>query len=275
MNRAVKGVPRREAGAITGMKSLRFGSTVMALALLAAVPAAALESGRCAKAASAAIGAGQLAAPALSAAAKDITIVAIGSSSTEGIPSNDKAALYPAMLESELKAARPEAGIKVLNRGKGGEQLAETIARFDRDVFAANPALVIWQLGVNDVLNRDGVEDRREIVRDGMARLRQRGIPVVLLDLQYSPRVNADRDTPAMQEMIADAAVEGVRGRVIHFRRFAAMKALAEKEGVPMSEMIIGDGLHMTDAMHACIGRLLAGMVRDAAANATVAAAAR
>jgi lysophospholipase L1-like esterase len=259
------------------MKSLRFAGIVAALAVMAFAPghAAALDAGRCAKAGKAAVGAGHIAEAPAGGQAGELTIVAIGSSSTEGIPGNDRSRLYPAALESALATDRPGLKVKVINRGKGGEQLPETLDRFERDVFSDRPALVIWQLGVNDVLQRDGVDDRRSFVSEGMARLERRGIPVVLLDLQYSPRVNQDRDTPAMQRMIAEAAEKGASGRVAHFKRFELMRTLAEREGVPMSEMIVGDGLHMTDAMHACIGRLLANVVKDMAKPATVAAAAR
>jgi lysophospholipase L1-like esterase len=242
----------------------------LAALIAGTAPVAALDGHKCARAASVAEGDGAIVTP-----ARDMTIVAIGSSSTEGIPSNRKSQLYPAMLETELRAMRPGSDIRVLNRGKGGEQLPETLARFEHDVLAAKPALVIWQLGVNDVLARQGVADRKAMVDEGLARLRAHGVPVVLLDLQFAPAVNQDSDTPAMQQMIATAASSGPHGRVLHFRRFAAMKELAEKEQVPMSEMIVGDGLHMTDAMHACIGKLLAGVVMKATVSASVAAANR
>jgi lysophospholipase L1-like esterase len=232
---------------------------VSAFMAAAVSPAAALDGSQCQRVSAEARGAGSLATGALPR-----TIVAVGSSSTEGIPGNDRSALYPAILEKELSTGDSSGHVRVLNRGKGGEDLPQTLARFDRDVLSAKPDLVIWQLGVNDVLANDGIADRRQLVDEGLARLAKAGVPVVLLDLQYSPRVNQDRDTPAMQGMIAEAAATGPRGRVIHFRRFAAMKALAEKEGVPMSEMIVGDGLHMTDAMHTCVGKLLAGIVTRA-----------
>jgi lysophospholipase L1-like esterase len=198
------------------------------------------------------------------AARRPVTIVAIGSSSTEGIPSNDKAKLYPATMQAALQKLWPEADVRVLNKGRGGENIPQTLARFDRDVLALRPALVIWQLGVNDVLQMDGVEDRRALIAGGLKRLAEAGIPTMLLDLQYAPSVLGDPDTDAMQRMIEAAAADpgvtraGPHARVFHFKRFAVMKELAEKEGVAMSDMIVADGLHMTDQMHACVGDLLA-----------------
>lgn len=192
-------------------------------------------------------------------------IVAVGSSSTEGISRNSREMLYPAALEAALKSRWPAAELKVFNRGRGGEVMADTLKRFDADVIALKPSLVIWQLGVNDVLRYQGVEGRSDEIRAGLKMLTDRGIPVVLLDLQYAPIVIRDPDAGPMQDLIDSAAREGVRGRVFHFKRFAIMKELAEKQSVPNSAMTDPDGLHMTDAMHQCVGRLLAEMISPSA----------
>jgi lysophospholipase L1-like esterase len=189
------------------------------------------------------------------------TIVAIGSSSTEGIARNAREMLYPAALESTLKKRWPQADLRVLNKGRGGEVMADTLKRFESDVIALKPSLVIWQLGVNDVLRFQGVEGRGDEIKAGLRMLAERNIPVILLDLQYAPIVVRDPDAGAMQELIDSAVREGVRGRVFHFKRFAIMKELQENLAVPVSDMTDQDGLHMTDAMHHCVGSLLADMI--------------
>jgi len=192
---------------------------------------------------------------------QSMTIVAIGSSSTEGIASNDKTKVYPAALQASLSRFWPQADIRVFNKGKGGETMSDTIARFETDVLPLKPSLVVWQLGVNDVLRFDGIEGRREEIQAGLRILTDQSIPVVLLDLQYAPRVIRDPDAVPMQGLINDAVRSGPKGRIFHFRRFAAMKDLAERNQVPMAEMTERDELHMTDAMHGCIGQLLAEMI--------------
>ncbi|MGL4242631.1 MAG: SGNH/GDSL hydrolase family protein [Beijerinckiaceae bacterium] len=189
------------------------------------------------------------------------TIVAIGSSSTEGISRNARDMLYPAALETALKKRWPQADLKVFNKGRGGEVMAETLKRFEADVIALKPSLVIWQLGVNDVLRYQGVEGRMDEIKAGLRMLAERNIPVILLDLQYAPIVIRDPDAGPMQELINGAAREGVRGRVFHFKRFAIMKELAEAQAVSHADMTDQDGLHMTDAMHMCVGSLLAEMI--------------
>jgi acyl-CoA thioesterase I len=193
--------------------------------------------------------------------ARPATIVAVGSSSTEGIARNAKDKLYPAAMEAALRQRWPQADVRVVNKGRGGETMAQTLVRFEADVLALKPDLVIWQLGVNDVLRFKGTEGRNDEIKAGLKLLAERNVPVILLDLQYAPAVLRDPDTPIMQDLIGGAAREGVRGRVHHFRRFAIMKELTEKLAVPSSQMTDPDDLHMTDAMHACVGRLLAEMV--------------
>jgi acyl-CoA thioesterase I len=197
--------------------------------------------------------------PALSP--QSMTIVAVGSSSTEGIVRNARNKVYPAALQASLSKLWPKAELTVVNKGKGGETMRDTIARFETDVIALKPSLVIWQLGVNDVLRYNGLEGRHEEIQSGLKILTDKGIPVVLLDLQYAPMVIRDPDALPMQALIDRAARTGPKGRVFHFKRFAAMKQLAETHQVGMAEMTDRDDLHMTDAMHVCVGQLLAEMI--------------
>jgi hypothetical protein len=67
--------------------------------------------------------------------AQPMTIVAVGSSSTEGIIRNAKNKIYPAAMQSALAKLWPQASIQVVNKGKGGETMRETIARFESDVL--------------------------------------------------------------------------------------------------------------------------------------------
>ena len=87
------------------------------------------------------------------ASGKSITIVTIGSSSTAGAGASSKAASYPSRLEADLKKRFPLGTITVINRGVNGTEVRDMIARFEQDVVAEKPDLVIWQLGTNSVLH--------------------------------------------------------------------------------------------------------------------------
>lgn len=80
---------------------------------------------------------------------EEVTIVAIGSSSTKGDGASSDAATYPSRLGAALSARFPRPKINVLNLGIGGQEAPDEAARFKKDVLANKPALVIWQVGTN------------------------------------------------------------------------------------------------------------------------------
>ncbi|HET7883625.1 MAG TPA: SGNH/GDSL hydrolase family protein, partial [Acetobacteraceae bacterium] len=85
-----------------------------------------------------------LALPHLTSAVSNGTegvIVAFGSSSTQGAMASDLAHSYPAVLQQTLSTALPEAHVAVINRGIGGQDAAEELARMDSDVLAIRPQL--------------------------------------------------------------------------------------------------------------------------------------
>ena len=134
--------------------------------------------------------------------------------------------------------------------------------RFDADVIDLGPSLVIWQLGANDVLRYDSVRGLEPLMAGGMRRLAEKGIPVVLFDLQYAPKIIADTDHKAMTELIEKLARDYSAGL---FRRFAIMRTLIENDPALPARVIESDGLHMTAAMHRCLGQLLASGIAESA----------
>src|SRR5262249_12945554 len=84
-----------------------------------------------------------------------LTVVAMGSSSTQGVGASAASMSYPSRLESELRDRFPAIEIRVLNRGIGGQEVGEELGRLGHDVVAEHPDLVIWQVGTNAVLRRD------------------------------------------------------------------------------------------------------------------------
>ena len=187
--------------------------------------------------------------------AKAVTIVAVGSSSTQGVGATDPSATYPSRLEAALKQRLPGVAIRVINRGKGGEDAEEEFARLGRDVIAEHPDLVIWQVGTNAVLRRDDLESDEVLLRRGVALLKLSGADVVLMDLQYAPRILERRATAAMEQLIAEIAQHAAVGL---FRRFAVMQYWRSAQPPETPAMIGPDGLHMSDAGYSCLAAELA-----------------
>ena len=189
-----------------------------------------------------------------------IKLVALGSSSTEGtgdIPQRD---IYPSVL-GRMLSRETLTPVEVVNKGKGGETIPDMVRRLERDVIDQKPDLVIWQLGVNDVLRFDGVEPVIIEMRKVLARLRAMKLPVVLVDLQVAPMVDRDVDTPRMQAAIAEAA--RAEGAAL-FSRHAMMESLIVSREAEQAELVHGDGLHMRPLAHLCTGTLLAKTIAQA-----------
>lgn len=189
-------------------------------------------------------------------------IVAIGSSSTRGVGASSWAATYPEVMQRELMRLRPGARIEIHNAGSNGETIPGQIARMERDALALNPALVIWQLGSNDVVwpwGGIGPETEAGVV-DTIRKIRAAGADVILMDLQNSPLVAGASLRPAMLELTARAARAGGAG---HFQRYRLLEK-AVQSGVPPGELTSWDQLHNTDAAYDCTGRALARAIHAA-----------
>jgi lysophospholipase L1-like esterase len=182
-------------------------------------------------------------------------IVAMGSSSTQGVGATAPSMSYPSRLEQELRDRFPDAEIKVLNRGVGGQDVREELGRFRADVLAEQPDLVIWQVGTNAVLRRDDLADDEGMIRRGVDTIRKAGMDLVLMDLQYAPRVLA---RPAWSDMERTIAEIARRASVGLFRRFEIMQAWDNTHQLAPAAMIGSDGLHMTDASYGCLANQLA-----------------
>ena len=201
---------------------------------------------------------------------RTLTIVAIGSSSTEGAGASSDSAAYPGRLQALLGTRFPGIAIRVLNRGVGGEEEADMLARFDRDVIAEKPDLVLWQVASNAIVRDRPLSTQETLIREGIARLKQSGADTVLIDPQYTTAVLAHAVAVPMVDLIAD---EAHRHRVGTFHRFALMQDWHEKERIPFETFSIADGLHMNDWGYDCLARNLAAAIVDSAIAPAMASA--
>src|ERR1700712_131585 len=141
-------------------------------------------------------------------------IVAMGSSSTAG---RGDVVPYPYRLEMYLRGRYDQLGfrnlkIDVINRGKGGEEAIEELKRFDADIFAEPPSLVIWQVGTNAVFHKKDMhydlDDVAARIAEGLERMRGK-MDVVLIDPQYTTAMllgDKVEDSERMVPLIAAAA---------------------------------------------------------------------
>jgi len=188
-------------------------------------------------------------------AGQPVMIVAFGSSSTAGYGATSPDFNYPNRLAAQLRRQYPTAYISVVNAGRGGEDAPEMMKRLQTAVIDLHPDLVIWQVGTNAVLRNLDPDETAKLVEEGVARLQAGGSDVVLIDPQYSPRVNEHAESAGKMTKLLGKVAE--LRKVGIFPRFAVMKDWHEQQAIPIENFVISDGLHMSDWGYACFAQLL------------------
>lgn len=189
-------------------------------------------------------------------------IVAIGSSSTAGV--NDNVVPFPYRLELAMRKRSYGRMIDVLNRGIGGQEAPEELSRFESDVIAEAPALVIWQVGTNAVYRKVdyNFDDVEQAIAAGPDWLAGRPIDVVLMDLQYTKAIVDKIDlADDIEKRIAAVAA---KAKVNVFARWALMKRWCVEDKIPLAEMDDGGELHMSDWATGCVAQTLDGAIAGA-----------
>ena len=182
-----------------------------------------------------------------------VRIVAMGSSSTAG---RADVVPYPARLEMYLRVPYkdrfPDLRIDVLNRGRGGEEAIEELPRFDADIFAERPSLVIWQVGTNAVFHKDryDLDKVAAAIAAGLLRLRGQPMDVLLIDPQYVTAMLLDAKADASARMVALISAAAAKAEVNVFRRWALMRHWHVHNNIGFDRMIDPtdpDRLHQSD----------------------------
>jgi acyl-CoA thioesterase I len=190
-----------------------------------------------------------------------LTIVAFGSSTTEGVGASSPSAAYPPVLQCELTRALPRLReIRVLNHGVGGENAADMLLRLERDAVAPDPDLVIWQTGTNDALRQDPVDLFVERTRTALARLAEVGIDRILMEPQWCPMLDATPHASAYLGAVRNLAAEM---NVPVYPRFVLMRRWLERGVLTLDRMIAEDGLHLRDDCYALIAHTLADCILE------------
>ncbi len=201
-----------------------------------------------------------------------ITIVAIGSSSTAGAGATTPAMNYPNRLALELTHHFGSHSITVINRGVNGEEIDDMFKRFDSDVIAIRPDLVLWQLGTNSIIRDQRLADHDTLVHRGLKKIRAIGADVVLIDPQFAPQIILRRGFKSEVQLIAEIAKQE---DVNLFHRFALMKRWNDVDHIAFESFISPDGLHMNDWGYGCMAKGLAIAIDEAARRPVISATQR
>lgn len=188
-----------------------------------------------------------------------VRIVAIGSSSTEGIGASTPAANYPSQLRDMLQTALPVEAVEVVNLGIGGEKAAQTALRLREEVPRLGPDLVVWQVGTNDGLA--GVTPARyeATLRESLRFLKGGEADVLLVGMQWTRKLAANPNYIAIRDVTARVAREE---GVTLVSRYEAMRQLGDATG--REDFIGPDNLHMNDRGYRCLAEQIAATLSHA-----------
>ena len=142
--------------------------------------------------------------------------------------------------------------------------------RMQESVIAEDPDLVLWQVGTNSLLLDRPLSPAGALIREGLRRLKAAGgIDVVLIDPQFAPKVLAKADVGTLMRLYDTITKQDTVGV---FHRFAVMRYWHEVAGIPFETFLSPDQLHMNDWSYACLAKLLAKAIGEAATRSTVTA---
>jgi acyl-CoA thioesterase-1 len=203
-------------------------------------------------------------------AGRPLRIVAVGSSSTQGVGASGPSRTYPAQLALALADRLPGTTVEVLNKGVGGEVVADNLRRLERDVLRQKPDLVIWQVGTNDALRGLPLDTVQAQLLDGISRIREQGAALLLMDPQPVPSPRDEQAIAIMSAMIAKIAK--ATGTPL-FSRHERMLGWISGGTLAVSTIYSKDGLHKTDASYRCLALDVADMLAPAGETGATAAA--
>lgn len=184
-----------------------------------------------------------------------LRILAIGSSSTEGIGASGKDKTYPARLGKLLREGLSGRSIEMVNAGIGGETAPQTLSRLKGALVGGRYDLVIWQVGTNDAVTGGDLGTFRNLVADGIAAAKQAHTRLIILDPQFYPGI---KETTRYRAYV-DAIAEVARAQAVPvLSRYQAMLGWYQRDADGFMAALAGDRFHMSDAGYGCLAQDIA-----------------
>lgn len=188
-------------------------------------------------------------------AARDLRILAIGSSSTAGIGASEPLKTYPAQLQQRLAGRLYGVKVSVDNAGVSGETADATETRLEKVITQGDYDFVVWQVGTNDALKGGDPEAFKALLLRGIAAAKRTAAKLVLLNQQFFPGIT---DPVRYETFVKIVDNIGKANGVPVFSRYEMMKAWAEQSAGLLTTMLYTDKFHMSDRGYSCVAEALA-----------------
>ena len=192
-------------------------------------------------------------------AKKPVRIVAIGGGSTAGAAAGSADLAYPHRLQERLAEMFPSVPIAVVNKGVQRQSAKEMLQRFDADVFAEHPVLVIWEAGTHEAVRGMDADDLALVLQHGVGKLRAHGIDIVLIDMQFSRTTESLID---FEIYLRTMHRVGEVNEVYVFPRYAIMRYWSEQHVFNFDVVDDKDRAKLAADVYRCLGGKLADAIR-------------
>ncbi|MCX7008581.1 MAG: GDSL-type esterase/lipase family protein [Kiritimatiellaeota bacterium] len=137
-------------------------------------------------------------------------------------------------------------GCRVINRGFGGSQIADSAHFADRIVLPYAPRLIILRAGGNDIAAGKSPEQVFGDFKDFVAAVRAKlpTVDIIFLGWNPTPARWKNRD----REQALNALIRDYIGRQPHLKYVDTWDKVLGPDGLPRPELFVTDKLHFTPA---------------------------
>lgn len=189
---------------------------------------------------------------------------------------------FQSLLKEWLKVKHSGLEVRILNAGVSGDMVADVQKRFERDVLAQKPTVVVICIGINDVWRgKEGTpKDRYEVgLRDLVRRVHQAGGRVVLCTPSaIGERKNGANDfDKALDEYAATcrSVATDTKATLCDLRRAFVEYLKAHNPNDEAENVLTKDGVHLNETGNRLVAEHLAHLFQVAIAPAPKAEAGR
>ncbi|WP_119420342.1 SGNH/GDSL hydrolase family protein [Desertibaculum subflavum] len=197
-------------------------------------------------------------------AREPVAILVLGTASSLDYGTDPAGRAYPARLLTELRKLRPVPTVTVVNRSIRQETAAAMIKRFDQEIAATRPDLVIWQTGSTDAVSRVGVSEFGDALGTGIDLVHRRDVDLLFVTPQFMPQaaaVSRFGDYVDYMEQVAQSR------RVPLLNRYDIMRHWSESGAIAMDPAGKPEKLKLIDTVQACVAEQLARAIAAAVSD--------
>jgi len=187
-----------------------------------------------------------------------IEILAVGSASTVGLEDGGHGQSYVARMEAALRAALPGRALRLTVRGGRGMTAAAMAALLETELPGHAYRLVLWQTGTVEAVQGLPPAELRGALDAGIARAREAGVSLVLIDPQFTRTLRDKTNVAAYRRIMEQAAAQPDAAL---FHRFDLTEGWAREQKLDLEHVARPEREAALQTLRACVGDALARFV--------------